>query len=162
MMLEPLNLTESAPHRRGWFVVAQELDANQKDGGQRKTQQQPSKLTVVVVVGTALLTISVWVFFDPLKPIFGNIGLVGVFPIIVYGAGGYLTKADFNAMPWDVLVRCPSRPRSCFELTCMLTDRGVPWVSSALVFLSHASSTESVATVRVRVKIMGSIVIRTD
>ena len=54
----------------------------------------PSTLKIVVISGTALLTITVWVFFDLVEPRVGNIGLVGVFPIAVYGSCGYLTKVN--------------------------------------------------------------------
>ena len=61
-------------------------------------------LSTIFIVGVAVTTIFLWVIFDQVQHIFGHIGIVGLLPIITFGASGYITKVDFNAMPWDVLV----------------------------------------------------------
>ena len=76
---------------------------------------------IAVIVGTAGVTITTWVFFESVKPVFGNIGLVGIVPLVVYGGGGYLSKADFNAMPWDVLVLIGGGSSTCCITTIHLS-----------------------------------------
>jgi phosphate transporter len=66
-----------------------------------------SALSTAFVVGISLLTILLWVAFDHVtivKRTFGHIGVVGLIPIVSFGACGYITKVDFNGMPWDLLV----------------------------------------------------------
>lgn len=66
-----------------------------------------SALSTVFVVGISLATIILWVIFDHVtivKQTFGHIGVVGLIPIVSFGACGYITKVDFNGMPWDLLV----------------------------------------------------------
>jgi hypothetical protein len=69
-----------------------------------RTEPRATRFDEAVIVATAALTILTWVFFGHVQSVFGNIGLVGILPIAVYGGAGYLTKEDFNSMPWDVLV----------------------------------------------------------
>jgi len=61
-------------------------------------------ITDVVICVTVLLTVSAWVTFDSVKHIFGNIGIVALVPIIIFGSLGYLTQADFNSLSWDTIV----------------------------------------------------------
>ena len=66
-------------------------------------------LSTAFVVGVAMLTIFLWVIFDEVAHIFGHIGIVGLIPIVCFGACGYITKVDFNAMPWVSSTRLNAR-----------------------------------------------------
>eukprot|EP00041_Stephanoeca_diplocostata_P005756 m.68220 g.68220 ORF g.68220 m.68220 type:complete len:314 (-) comp15979_c0_seq15:134-1075(-) len=72
--------------------------------------QQRSGLAVattgddVVIGSTVLVTVLLWVFFASVEDVVGNIGIVGLLPILVFGALGYLERADFNALSWDTLM----------------------------------------------------------
>lgn len=44
------------------------------------------------VVGIAVLTIFLWVIFDDVADVFGHIGIVGLIPIVTFGACGYMSK----------------------------------------------------------------------
>ena len=74
--------------------------------GERGRESRCHGVTVadVVICVTVLLTVSMWVTFDSVKHIFGNIGIVALVPIIIFGSLGYLTQADFNSLSWDTIV----------------------------------------------------------
>eukprot|EP00041_Stephanoeca_diplocostata_P005753 m.68169 g.68169 ORF g.68169 m.68169 type:complete len:189 (-) comp15979_c0_seq10:1124-1690(-) len=58
--------------------------------------QQRSGLAVattgddVVIGSTVLVTVLLWVFFASVEDVVGNIGIVGLLPILVFGALGYV------------------------------------------------------------------------
>jgi len=55
---------------------------------------------MTVVAGTVFL----WAIFDAVQPMFGNMGMVGLVPVILFYGMQLLTLADFNSMPWSVLI----------------------------------------------------------
>lgn len=58
-------------------------------------------LFVMIVV---VLTIGLWSVFDTVQPIFGNMGIVGLVPVVLFYGMQLLTISDFNSMPWSVLI----------------------------------------------------------
>ena len=58
----------------------------------------------IIISVTVIATVVMWVLFDEVQFIFGNIGIVGLFPIIIFGSVGYITKEEFNSLSWDTLM----------------------------------------------------------
>jgi len=50
------------------------------------------------------LTVLLWSIFDSVEPVFGSMGIVGLIPVILFYGLQLLTIADFNSMPWSVLI----------------------------------------------------------
>jgi len=55
---------------------------------------------MLVITGTILM----WIVFDSLSETFGNIGIVALIPVIVFFGTGLLSKEDFDALPWNVII----------------------------------------------------------
>jgi di/tricarboxylate transporter len=72
----------------------------------RGSTPPPAPVRDAVIVGTITTTIALWVGFaiPAVASTFGNIGLIAVLPIAVFGSIGYLTKADFNELSWDTII----------------------------------------------------------
>lgn len=66
--------------------------------GGNGTRQCSASLSLhdIVIGSTVAITVLVWVGFGLVESVFGNIGLVALFPILVFGAMGYLSREDFN------------------------------------------------------------------
>ena len=47
-----------------------------------------------------MVTITLWVKFEWVAGLVGHLGMVGLLPLIVYGTAGYMTKDEFNKMPY--------------------------------------------------------------
>ena len=58
----------------------------------------------VVICSTVVVTVSLWVAFDAVEGFFGNLGIVGLVPVVVFGGLGYITTPEFNSLSWDTLV----------------------------------------------------------
>ena len=100
------------------FVGASAADYLSVDGGATESDAgSPSKRRPVrrsrftrsvvddVVVGVVITgTLLMWITFHELKPVFGNIGIVGLIPIVIFGGCGYFDVVDFNRLSWDVLI----------------------------------------------------------
>lgn len=62
--------------------------------GRRRQRQQSERHVVstlrddIVIASTVLITVLLWVFFSSVEQVVGNIGIVGLLPIIVFGAFG--------------------------------------------------------------------------
>ena len=65
---------------------------------------KPTLTDDVIISLTVITTVVLWVLFDQVQFIFGNIGIVGLFPIILFGSVGYITKEEFNSLSWDTLM----------------------------------------------------------
>lgn len=55
---------------------------------------------VLVVSG---ITILLWCTFSLTKPFFGDLGVIGLLPIVVFFGTGLLSKQDFNNFSWNLI-----------------------------------------------------------
>ncbi|MBW0469709.1 hypothetical protein O181_009424 [Austropuccinia psidii MF-1] len=55
----------------------------------------------ILVVG--LLTVGLWCIEKRIEGLFGDMGVIGLIPIIVYFGTGSLRKADFDNFPWSIV-----------------------------------------------------------
>ena len=49
-------------------------------------------------------TILLWCIEKPLEPIFGDLGVIAIIPLVVFFGTGILTKEDFNNFLWTVII----------------------------------------------------------
>lgn len=56
------------------------------------------------IVSVVTLTVFMWCIFDTLEPVFGNMGIVALFPVIALYGPQLLTPTEFNSTPWSVLI----------------------------------------------------------
>lgn len=57
-----------------------------------------------VVVGITLTSIIIWCLDFVLKPYTGSMGVLAIFPLVVFFGLGYLSKDDFNSFLWNVVM----------------------------------------------------------
>ncbi|KAK5988670.1 ABC transporter 1 [Cladobotryum mycophilum] len=51
-----------------------------------------------------VITIILWCASHKLEPIFGDMGVIAIIPIILFFGIGILTKEDFNNFPWTIII----------------------------------------------------------
>ncbi|KAI0171682.1 SPX domain-containing protein [Hypoxylon sp. FL1284] len=51
-----------------------------------------------------LATIGLWCASHQLKPVFGDMGVIAIIPIVIFFGTGILTKEDFNNFPWTIII----------------------------------------------------------
>jgi len=51
-----------------------------------------------------LITIGLWCASHRLEPVFGDMGVVAIIPIVLFFGIGILTKEDFNNFPWTIII----------------------------------------------------------
>ena len=51
-----------------------------------------------------LLTIALWCVSHQLEPIFGDMGVVAIIPLVLFFGTGILTKEDFNNFLWTIII----------------------------------------------------------
>jgi phosphate transporter len=51
-----------------------------------------------------VLTIALWCVSHQLQPIFGDMGVVAIIPIVLFFGTGILTKEDFNNFLWTIII----------------------------------------------------------
>jgi phosphate transporter len=51
-----------------------------------------------------LVTIALWCVTHQLQPIFGDMGVVAIIPIVLFFGTGILTKEDFNNFLWTIII----------------------------------------------------------
>jgi phosphate transporter len=51
-----------------------------------------------------ILTIALWCVTHQLEPIFGDMGVVAIIPIVLFFGTGVLTKEDFNNFLWTIII----------------------------------------------------------
>lgn len=56
-------------------------------------------VSVVTVV-----TIGLWCASHQLEPVFGDMGVIAIIPIVLFFGIGILTKEDFNNFPWTIII----------------------------------------------------------
>lgn len=56
------------------------------------------------VIAIVAVTVLMWCCFDALKPVFGNMGIVALIPVLALYGPGLLTSTEFNSTPWSVLI----------------------------------------------------------
>lgn len=78
--------------------------ADGSDHEEKVVDDNQSTVRDVVIITTILITVGLWVAFDSVKGIFGNMGVVALLPILLFGGLGYVTKDDFNSLSWDTLM----------------------------------------------------------
>eukprot|EP00929_Paragymnodinium_shiwhaense_P007475 TRINITY_DN111393_c0_g1_i1.p1 TRINITY_DN111393_c0_g1~~TRINITY_DN111393_c0_g1_i1.p1 ORF type:complete len:592 (+),score=108.77 TRINITY_DN111393_c0_g1_i1:80-1855(+) len=90
-----------------WLGLRLAFKTRLPDGVQHSFDDVPVPqmgLLHVFVVSIVALTVLLWVFFDSVQPIFGNLGVVALLPVVLFHGTKVLSLADFNSMPWNVLV----------------------------------------------------------
>ncbi|KAB5585313.1 SPX domain-containing protein [Coniochaeta sp. 2T2.1] len=80
---------------------------------------QPGKGTVIVpirpvhdkftgvqyfVACVTIGTIALWCASSKLEPVFGDMGVIAIIPIVLFFGVGILTKEDFNNFPWTIII----------------------------------------------------------
>lgn len=56
------------------------------------------------VVGITLISIIIWCLDFVLKPYTGSMGVLAIFPLVIFFGLGYLSKDDFNSFLWNVVM----------------------------------------------------------
>jgi phosphate transporter len=51
-----------------------------------------------------LCTIFLWCFSHRLEPVFGDMGVIAIIPIVLFFGTGILTKEDFNNFLWTIII----------------------------------------------------------
>ncbi|KAF2005123.1 SPX-domain-containing protein [Amniculicola lignicola CBS 123094] len=51
-----------------------------------------------------LVTIVLWCFSHQLEPIFGDMGVIAIIPLVLFFGTGILTKEDFNNFLWTIII----------------------------------------------------------
>lgn len=49
-------------------------------------------------------TIALWCASSKLEPVFGDMGVIAIIPIVLFFGVGILTKEDFNNFPWTIII----------------------------------------------------------
>lgn len=60
--------------------------------------------TQYFIVGVSILTIGLWCVTHQLEPIFGDMGVVAIIPLVLFFGTGILTKEDFNNFLWTIII----------------------------------------------------------
>ncbi|KAL1925238.1 uncharacterized protein VTP21DRAFT_121 [Calcarisporiella thermophila] len=66
--------------------------------------QDPINRTQVFVIMVTILTIFLWCIARRLAPVFGDMGVIAVVPLVCFFGTGVLTKEDFNNFLWTVII----------------------------------------------------------
>lgn len=56
------------------------------------------------ISAVTLLTIVLWCVSHQLEPVFGDMGVVAIIPIVLFFGTGILTKEDFNNFLWTIII----------------------------------------------------------
>lgn len=56
------------------------------------------------ITAVTLLTIALWCVSHRLEPIFGDMGVVAIIPLVLFFGTGILTKEDFNNFLWTIII----------------------------------------------------------
>lgn len=51
-----------------------------------------------------IATIALWCASHQLEPVFGDMGVIAIIPIVLFFGVGILTKEDFNNFPWTIII----------------------------------------------------------
>jgi phosphate transporter len=80
---------------------------------------QPSRGTVIVPIRpvrdgftgiqifvsvVTVATIALWCASYQLEPVFGDMGVIAIIPLVLFFGIGILTKEDFNNFPWTIII----------------------------------------------------------
>ena len=60
--------------------------------------------TQYFIIAVTLITIVLWCVTHQLEPIFGDMGVVAIIPIVLFFGTGILTKEDFNNFLWTIII----------------------------------------------------------
>lgn len=52
----------------------------------------------------AVATIALWCFNHRLQPVFGDMGVIAIIPMVLFFGTGILTKEDFNNFLWTIII----------------------------------------------------------
>lgn len=69
----------------------------------RQVQDKFSGLQWFVSIVT-VTTIALWCASHQLEPVFGDMGVIAILPIVLFFGVGILTKEDFNNFPWTIII----------------------------------------------------------
>lgn len=69
-------------------------------------RQMKDKFTATqwFISAITLLTIALWCVTHQLEPVFGDMGVVAIIPLIAFFGTGILTKEDFNNFLWTIII----------------------------------------------------------
>lgn len=60
--------------------------------------------TQYFISGVTVFTIVLWCVTHQLEPVFGDMGVVAIIPIVLFFGTGILTKEDFNNFLWTIII----------------------------------------------------------
>lgn len=66
-------------------------------------KQPPMRFVHYFILGVMLITVAGWCTFQWTESILGNLGVISLFPVVVFYATGILTKSDYESLSWSVL-----------------------------------------------------------
>jgi len=56
------------------------------------------------VIGISLVTIALWCAFQKIKSVFGQLGTIGLIPVVFFYGAGILTKEDLGKLDWSIML----------------------------------------------------------
>jgi len=90
-----------------WLLLRKSFKTGLPDGLQYSfdsAELPPLSSVHAFVIAVVMATVLLWSIFDSVEAVFGNMGIIGLLPVILFYGTQLLTLADFNSMPWSVLV----------------------------------------------------------
>jgi phosphate transporter len=58
----------------------------------------------IFVSAVTVATIALWCASYQLEPVFGDMGIIAIIPLVLFFGIGILTKEDFNNFPWTIII----------------------------------------------------------
>ncbi|KAK9451072.1 SPX domain-containing protein [Limtongia smithiae] len=88
-----------------WLMLLVTLNPN-KGAIITKIERSTAKFdrTQIFVSAVTLITIALWCVSHQLEPIFGDMGVLAIIPLVVFFGTGLLTKEDFNNFMWTIII----------------------------------------------------------
>lgn len=71
---------------------------------QQEEEEEKFGLREAFIIVVIVITIALWIAFDQVKGVFGNLGIIGLIPCLAFYGTGLLNHDEFNSMPWSVLM----------------------------------------------------------
>eukprot|EP00462_Mataza_sp_D1_P021927 CAMPEP_0175143722 /NCGR_PEP_ID=MMETSP0087-20121206/13644_1 /TAXON_ID=136419 /ORGANISM="Unknown Unknown, Strain D1" /LENGTH=615 /DNA_ID=CAMNT_0016427931 /DNA_START=40 /DNA_END=1887 /DNA_ORIENTATION=- len=97
-----VSITESIQRQRDSSHRA--ITRSNSVGGAAERQAATFGAVEVLICSVVVVTIGLWIAFDKVKPVFGNLGIIGLLPCLLFYGTGILNQSEFNSMPWSVLM----------------------------------------------------------
>jgi phosphate transporter len=69
-----------------------------------RSMREPYTGVQFFVTVVTVITIGLWCASKSLEPVFGDMGVIALIPIVIFFGSGILTKEDFNNFPWTIII----------------------------------------------------------